>query len=249
MAVSRLMITTLAGLAVAGCSSQRQAVVTLPPPNFAGPQVQQQNDPVVPPPPAVRPPSENRVAAARPANAPAAWVPRANAEKRQWNWIVIHHSAGATGGARSFDKFHREVRGWDELGYHFVIGNGSETADGLVEVGGRWPVQKHGAHAKTPDNQYNDHGIGICLVGNFDQTRPTAKQLASLTKLVAYLADTYGIKQSHIIGHKNTGKDTDCPGANFDVAALRASVAKARTSLAAEPTPPDDGNLMLSSKR
>jgi N-acetylmuramoyl-L-alanine amidase len=248
MAVARNVVAVCVGLTIVGCSSPRRSMVDLPAPNFAGPTVQQQADPIVPPPPAVRPPVENPVAAARPTNVPAAWVPRANAEKRRWDWIVIHHSAGATGGARSFDKFHREVRGWDELGYHFVIGNGSESADGQIEVGGRWPVQKHGAHAKTPDNQYNDHGIGICLVGNFDQTRPTARQLAALTKLVAYLADTYGIKQSHIIGHKNTGKDTDCPGANFDLAALRASVAKARTALAAEPAPPVGGDLMLSSR-
>ncbi|HEY0008909.1 MAG TPA: peptidoglycan recognition family protein [Tepidisphaeraceae bacterium] len=217
----------------------------MPSPNFAGPQVAQQVTPFVPPvePPLVR-------TTIKPTNAPAAWTPAANAEKRQWKWIVVHHSAGASGGAAAFDKFHREVRGWDQLGYHFVIGNGSDTADGLVEVGGRWPIQKHGAHAKTPDNQYNDHGIGICLVGNFNSTRPTAKQMQSLTKLVAFLADTYKIKQSNIIGHKNTGKDTDCPGANFDIAQLRANIAKARGVVVLHDTATaTDEELMLSSNR
>ena len=67
---------------------------------------------------------------------------------------------------------HRRDNQWDELGYHFVIGNGTHTGDGQVEVGSRWGKQKHGAHCKTPDNYYNDHGIGICLVGNFENSNP-----------------------------------------------------------------------------
>ena len=60
--------------------------------------------------------------------------------------------------------------------------------------------------------------IGICLVGNLSESRPTAKQLAALEKLVAYMADTYHIKQSNIIGHKMTGKQTECPGNLMDIA-------------------------------
>ena len=91
-----------------------------------------------------------------------------------------------------FDKEHR-AKGWDGVGYHFVIGNGTNTGDGQIEVAPRWPIQKWGAHAKTPDNRYNEYGIGICLVGNFDTARPTAKQMQSLEKLVAYLMQTYHI--------------------------------------------------------
>ena len=60
------------------------------------------------------------------------WVPPVAA--RPWRWIVVHHSDTTTGGAAAFDKMHRE-KGWDELGYDFVIGNGSDTGDGQVEVG------------------------------------------------------------------------------------------------------------------
>jgi hypothetical protein len=93
----------------------------------------------------------------------------------QWRWIVVHHSATVSGGAARFDKLHRE-KGWDELGYHFVIGNGTDTRDGQIEVGSRWVKQKRGAHTKTADNRFNDYGIGICLVGNFNYDRPTAEQ-------------------------------------------------------------------------
>ena len=103
------------------------------------------------------------------------------------------------------------AKGWDELGYHFVIGNGTDTANGLVEVGSRWPKQKWGAHAQTPSEEFNNFGIGICLVGNFDQSRPTKEQMDSLSRLVAYLMKTYRIPADHVIGHGDT-KPTECPG-------------------------------------
>jgi N-acetyl-anhydromuramyl-L-alanine amidase AmpD len=216
----------LLSVGLIGCETNPQTSSALPGPNFAGPVLTPPRY-VAPTPPAIK--TETPKPEIRPAigNIPAAWTPLAKAEKRQWQWIVVHHSATANGGASRFDKAHK-AQGWDELGYHFVIGNGTDTADGLVEVGGRWPVQKHGAHAKTPDNRYNDYGIGICLVGNFNETRPTAKQMSSLTKLVAFLANKYNIKNSDIIGHKMTGKQTDCPGNSMDITALRAAVARQR---------------------
>jgi len=120
-----------------------------------------------------------------------------------------------------FDKEHR-AKGWDGVGYHFVIGNGTNSGDGQIEVTPRWPIQKWGAHAKTLDNRYNEYGIGICLVGNFDSARPTSKQMQSLSRLVAYLMQTYRIAPGNIVGHRDT-KPTDCPGRNLDIAAVRSA--------------------------
>jgi hypothetical protein len=148
---------------------------------------------------------------------PADWTPVA--KSNSWEWIVVHHSATPTGGAAAFDKMHK-AKGWDELGYHFVIGNGSDTRDGQVEVGSRWPKQKWGAHTKTPDNRFNEHGIGICLVGNFDVSHPTDAQLKSLAKLVSYLMKTYHIPADHVLGHRDC-KSTDCPGKYMNIAQVR----------------------------
>ena len=109
-------------------------------------------------------------------------------------------SATDRGSARSFDKNHRG-KGWDELGYHFVIGNGQGSPDGHIEVGPRGHKQKHGAHCKTLDNHFNEHGIGICLVGDFTESRPTRRQLASLTKLAAFLCSECGISPDRITTH------------------------------------------------
>jgi len=223
---------------LAGCASskrpERQAgmmVATLPPPNFDGPELA---EPVAPPPVAFVPkpvvPTPNYSFTP---GIPRDWAPMA--KPVAWQWIVIHHSATTTGGAVAFDKMHR-AKGWDELGYHFVIGNGTDTRDGQVEVGSRWPRQKWGAHAKTPDNKYNDYGIGICLVGNFDIDRPTAAQVASLSKLVAFLEKTYRITDTNIVGHGQT-KATDCPGKFMNVAQIK-SMARQALAEAGESTGP-----------
>ncbi len=150
---------------------------------------------------------------------PAAWYPRHH--QREWTAIIIHHSATETGGARAFDRAHR-ARGWDELGYDFVIGNGTDTPDGYVEVGPRWKKQKQGAHCKTPSNYYNKHGIGICLVGNFDIQYPSAKQLASLKKLISFLSRKYDIPYNHILGHREVPQThTRCPGQHMPLNAIR----------------------------
>lgn len=130
----------------------------------------------------------------------------------RWRYIVIHHSATDGGNAAVFDAAHRG-RGWDELGYHFVINNGVGGADGQVEVGSRWRSQKHGAHCRTPGNEHNEHGIGVCLVGDFSNRRPSRAQLLALRNLVGRLAERYDIPPEGVIGHSEAPQQaTACPG-------------------------------------
>ena len=154
--------------------------------------------------------------------APIGWVPAANVEKK-WTAIIIHHSATDNGDAAIFDKWHREENHWDGVGYDFVIGNGTNSNDGQVEVTFRWLQQIPGAHCGgTPGNWANVDGIGICLVGNFNKYTPTARQMQSLSKLVTFLQKRYGIPNSRIYGHKNApgARVTDCPGKNFSFTRL-----------------------------
>ncbi len=156
-------------------------------------------------------------------NVPPNWIPPGGVSGR-WTTIVVHHSATSSGSARSFDRAHRD-KGWDELGYHFVIGNGTSTGDGVVEVGSRWYSQKHGAHCKTPDNYFNEHGIGICLVGDFTKTRPTQRQMQSLERLVAFLCEQCHIPESRVTTHGLVTHKTQCPGRNFPLVTLRRALA------------------------
>jgi len=142
----------------------------------------------------------------------ASWTPTVS--ERNWRFIIVHHSASPTGNAAMFDREHRD-RGWDELGYHFVIGNGTLTGDGQVEIGPRWMKQKHGAHTKVRGHdEFNELGIGICLVGNLSQTPPTEAQMRSLATLTRWLMARYGIPKTRVLGHGMLAP-TECPGKLF----------------------------------
>ncbi|MBX6311415.1 MAG: N-acetylmuramoyl-L-alanine amidase [Isosphaeraceae bacterium] len=141
---------------------------------------------------------------------------------RAWRYIVLHHSKTATGGYAQIDREHRQRLGTAGCGYHFVIGNGTDSPDGQIEVAQRWSDQKPGAHcrnARTPD--VNDYGIGICLVGDLDRAPPTAKQIESARALVAYLRERYNIPAERVGTHAVLAQGpTACPGKNFPVQAI-----------------------------
>jgi N-acetyl-anhydromuramyl-L-alanine amidase AmpD len=140
---------------------------------------------------------------------------RIDVEENEWEYVVLHHSATDEGSANSFDRYHREVKNWSHgLAYHFVIGNGNGSGNGEIEVGDRWKKQIHGAH--TANMALNRISIGICLVGNFEDNKPTDNQLESLISLVAYFSKKYNIPESHIVRHSQVlQKGTACPGKNF----------------------------------
>ncbi|MDP9174188.1 MAG: peptidoglycan recognition protein family protein [Planctomycetota bacterium] len=222
-----ILIFVAALVTLTSCQQQAVKTVSLPEIMLDGPRFPQ--PPVVAiapttapslqvvvtlPPPAAEPAPEPTV--------PTGWLPPV--APRPWEWIVIHHSATNFGSAKIIDAWHRD-KGWDELGYHFVVGNGTNTADGEIEVGPRWPKQKWGAHTKTADNRFNDFGIGICLVGNFDVDQPSESQLHAVAGLVAYLMKTYHIPEDHVIGH-GQAKPTDCPGRYLSVLEVRAMAHK-----------------------
>ncbi len=144
------------------------------------------------------------------------WLP--GVKERKWRFIVVHHSATDKGSAAFFDRVHRS-QGWTGgLGYHFTIGNGTMgVADGQIELGPRWREQNTGAHCRVRGRpEFNEVGIGICLVGNFNNGKPSEAQMRSLAALIQQLQGRYSIPKSRIHGHGSL-KATDCPGKQFDI--------------------------------
>jgi hypothetical protein len=150
-------------------------------------------------------------------SAAVAWcLPAAAAEiapVREWQCIIIHHSATRGGSAEVFDAAHRARGMINGLAYHFVIDNGTgNKPDGFIETGARWTRQMHGGHCRQAF--INEHGIGICLVGDFTRQQPTAKQLRALALLVRGLQEQFHIDDDHILGHGEVlGEFSECPGA------------------------------------
>jgi N-acetyl-anhydromuramyl-L-alanine amidase AmpD len=117
-----------------------------------------------------------------------------------WKYIIIHHSATSQGNAKSFHDYHTE-QGYGGLAYHFVIGNGKGAKDGEVQTGFRWKEQIAGTHVTVNAWYHNIFGIGICLVGNFEKTLPTQKQIKSLINLIKELSKKHDIPRINIVGH------------------------------------------------
>lgn len=141
---------------------------------------------------------------------------------RPWRYVVLHHSASPTGCYDQIDREHRKVLGWEGCGYHFVIGNGTDTPDGKIEVAQRWSNQKNGVHCRNGKNpDVNEYGIGICLVGDLDDSPPTPRQVAAARALVAYLGDRYAISGDRIETHAHLANGpTACPGKHFPSKAI-----------------------------
>ncbi|MFH1441613.1 MAG: N-acetylmuramoyl-L-alanine amidase [Candidatus Omnitrophota bacterium] len=133
----------------------------------------------------------------------------------RWKTITLHHSATKEGNAESFDRNHRR-RGMGGLAYHFVIGNGTSSGNGEIEVGWRWRKQ-------VETNRKRD--IQICLVGNFNQQRVSEEQFKSLVKLLKIIMQQYGITVSKVRRHKDVPRAlTECPGKNFPINRIKSGL-------------------------
>lgn len=139
-------------------------------------------------------------------------------KKGRWKYIIIHNSGTRQGNARIFDNYHRRVRKMQNgLAYHFVIGNGTSSGDGEIEIGPRWTKQINGGHVAS--DYLNNIAIGICLVGDLNRDQPTKAQVAAIDELVTYLRSRVGKikgKPAIVVPHKRINpKPTDCPGDRF----------------------------------
>tara|TARA_R110002073_G_scaffold336260_2_gene531535 strand:- start:87479 stop:88072 length:594 start_codon:yes stop_codon:yes gene_type:complete len=136
-------------------------------------------------------------------------------EEGRWDSIVIVHSGTPAGSASDIASEHREL-GYDGLGFHFVIGNGSRRMrDGEIHIGYRWLDQRDGAElAGVGDGFVSSGVIEICLVGDGDRRSFTDEQLHRLAQVVVALADKLDIASDKINLHQDLS-GTSSPGQFF----------------------------------
>lgn len=128
--------------------------------------------------------------------------------------ITVHHDAFNSAGLRSerdvaariesIRRAHRQ-RGteWVDIGYHYIIDPAGRVWEGR-------PISIEGAHV----SRTNEHNLGICVLGNFDEQRPTSDTLATLDSFVAHQARQYRVSMRNIYTHQEL-KPTACPGRNL----------------------------------
>ena len=145
------------------------------------------------------------------------WRARLTPITRKIERIICHHPAGGT--MQSNHNHHRNVLGWNGLGYSYWI----EPNGTIYEVRGR----NIGAHSGA---SWNGISYGLCFEGNFETQLMTNAQLASGIWLCARLCRQEGLDARAIVGHGTRfggTSNTLCPGKNFRMAELRAGTEEA----------------------
>ncbi|MFT5690203.1 MAG: hypothetical protein ACI8PQ_003058, partial [Planctomycetota bacterium] len=158
----------------------------------------------------------------------SAWGARAANPRRltpatgRWTRITVHHSAQNASSLRrgpqsasgsdiaGHQRYHMNNNGWGDIGYHYLI-----DPQGRIFAGRSLKWQ--GAHA---DGMNNVENIGVCLLGNFDEERPSAQAVASMQSLLTDLRGRFGIPLRGIKQHSEF-KNTECPGTYLSPFVLR----------------------------
>jgi hypothetical protein len=92
---------------------------------------------------------------------------------------------------------------WADIGYHYIIDPQGRVWEGR-------PVQYQGAHVKD----HNEHNLGVMLLGNFDEQRPTPEALTTLDLFIADRMRAYRVPMSRVFTHQEINP-TRCPGQNL----------------------------------
>ncbi len=123
-----------------------------------------------------------------------------------------HHTAGrrtstfaeTVAELQFIQDFHQNGRGWQDIGYHFLLDDAGRILQGV-------PEQFRGTHA----GGNNTGNIGVCMLGNYQEpgVLPTTAQLDSVTALYAWLAFQYRVNIDSLFSHRDYNS-TACPGDN-----------------------------------
>ena len=132
---------------------------------------------------------------------------------RKIDTLIVHCSDSEFGDAETIDSWHK-ARGWNGIGYHFVILNGRRKSrgkyrpedDGLIEEGR--PIEIPGAHCRG----HNKTSVGVCLIG---RRHFTAKQLLqALPEIIARVGE---VREIVVKGHYEYDSGKTCPNINMDL--------------------------------
>ena len=108
--------------------------------------------------------------------------------------LWVHHTTGPdTQTPREIQAFHQNARGWNDIGYHYLV-----AQDGTVYEGRGHGV--NGAHSPG-----KNHEPSVALIGDYSKTPPTDAQHRSVYALKAHL------NAGRLRGHREN-TPTSCPG-------------------------------------
>jgi len=146
-----------------------------------------------------------------------------------YNRMTFHHAACCSAytyeeglaQVKAIQNFHQDVRGWSDIGYHFILDQEGRVYQGRPFLDNRRnlstpPRLAQGAHV----GGFNVGNIGVAMLGCYhppeggscvDELSQATKD--SLITMFSYLKENYGVDTSNLFGHRDQGA-TSCPGDN-----------------------------------
>ena len=146
-----------------------------------------------------------------------------------YNRMTLHHAACCAASTyeeglvqvKAIQDFHQDVRGWSDIGYHFLFDQSGRVYQGRPFLDNRInlaspPQLAMGAHVGGA----NTGNIGVSLLGCYhppegsncvDEMSPALRD--SVVTLYAYLSERYGVTTPNLLGHRDQTA-TSCPGDN-----------------------------------
>uniref|UniRef100_A0A8C8SMM6 Peptidoglycan recognition protein 2 n=1 Tax=Pelusios castaneus TaxID=367368 RepID=A0A8C8SMM6_9SAUR len=128
------------------------------------------------------------------------------------SFVYIHHTSSPSepcqtfpecaAAMRAMQQFHQEDRGWDDIGYSFVVGS-----DGYMYQGRGWHWV--GAHTRG----FNSKGYGVSFIGDYMTTLPEAFALTLVRdNFLSCAVRGAKIRANYTVhGHRQM-VHTSCPG-------------------------------------
>lgn len=130
-------------------------------------------------------------------------------------YLIKHHSVTDPDLTREelYDLF--ISMDYDDIGYHRIVTGMGDAYDGR-------PMSVKGAHCIY--GGFNSKSIGLCSLGNFEEHQVPAVQYSRTVKEAAKICYENDIPVKNVLGHRETGEDTLCPGKYFDMDQFRADI-------------------------
>jgi hypothetical protein len=106
---------------------------------------------------------------------------------------------------RNLQTWSRNTKHWLDIPYHYII-----DLDGNIYEGRKIE------YAGDTNTEYDPTGHALIeVVGNFEEVEPNQQQLDAVVRLMAMLAQKYGVTLDRIASHRDFSNQTVCPGANL----------------------------------
>lgn len=118
------------------------------------------------------------------------------AEATGWRGVSISYSGHSYGSIQTISQQH-DAMGLGGVAHHFVIGNGTGSGDGQIDVGFRWRHQEPSGLTMLQPGR-DPLLIDICLIGD-GKAPPTAAQVRELVWLIRQLQSHLGIPTSQVV--------------------------------------------------